>query len=63
MSPAAVDLKTIATTVGKPQNIAFGQQVADSAITLVRDNGKMLPLKSKGTMPRGPSVYDQRGDA
>src|SRR6202161_1431511 len=44
-----VDLSGIASTVGKPENIAFGQQVADSAITLVRDNGKMLPLKSKGT--------------
>jgi len=32
--------------VGKPANLAFGQQVADSAITLVRDNGKVLPLKS-----------------
>ena len=45
----AVDLNAIATSVGKPQDIAFGQQVADSAITLVRDNGKVLPLKSKGT--------------
>ncbi|HVN19482.1 MAG TPA: glycoside hydrolase family 3 N-terminal domain-containing protein [Dongiaceae bacterium] len=44
-----VDLKSIASTVGKPQDIVFGQQVADSAITLVRDNGKVLPLKSKGT--------------
>src|SRR4051812_20860735 len=42
-----VDLKAISSTVGKPQDIAFGQQVADSAITLVRENGKMLPLKSK----------------
>jgi beta-N-acetylhexosaminidase len=46
-------LKAIATTVGKPQDITFGQQVADSAITLVRDNGKMLPLKSKGTAKGG----------
>ena len=44
-----VDVKAIATAVGKPEDITFGQQVADSAITLVRDNGKMLPLKSKGT--------------
>lgn len=44
-----VDLNALATTVGKPQDIAFGQQVADSAITLVRDNAKVLPLKSKGT--------------
>jgi len=39
--------------VGKPQDLAFGQQVADSAITLVRDNGKVLPLKSKGTPKAG----------
>ena len=39
--------------VGKPENITFGQQVADAAITLVRDNGKVLPLKSKGTVKGG----------
>lgn len=48
-----VDLSTIAISVGKPENIAFGQQVADSAVTLVRDNGKVLPLKSKGTAKGG----------
>lgn len=44
-----VDLKALATVIGKPENLDFGQQVADSAITLVRDNGQVLPLKSKGT--------------
>ena len=48
-----VELSAIASAVGKPENIAFGQQVADAAITLVRDNGKMLPLKSKGTAKAG----------
>jgi beta-N-acetylhexosaminidase len=48
-----VDLNSISTIVGKPENIAFGQQVADSAITLVRENGKVLPLKSKGTAKAG----------
>ena len=48
-----VDLNALATAVGKPENVAFGQQVANSAITLVRDNGKMLPLKSKGTAKAG----------
>jgi beta-N-acetylhexosaminidase len=48
-----VDLNSISTAVGKPQDIAFGQQVADSAITLVRDNSKVLPLKSKGTTKAG----------
>jgi beta-N-acetylhexosaminidase len=48
-----VDLSTIASSVGKPENIAFGQQVANDAVTLVRDNGKVLPLKSKGTTKAG----------
>jgi len=41
-----VDVNAIANLVGKPGNLAFGQQVADFAVTLVRDNGKVLPLKS-----------------
>jgi beta-N-acetylhexosaminidase len=41
-----VDIKALANQVGKPANVAFGQQVADAAIALVRDNGKVLPLKS-----------------
>jgi beta-N-acetylhexosaminidase len=48
-----VDLDDVAKIVGKPENIAFGQQVAESAITLVRDSGKVLPLKSKGTVKSG----------
>jgi len=39
--------------VGKPANLALGQQIADSSITLVRDNGKLLPLKSSGTATTG----------
>jgi beta-N-acetylhexosaminidase len=41
-----VDVKAVANLVGKPGNMAFGQQVADAAVTLVRDNRKVLPLKS-----------------
>ena len=52
-SARLVDVGAIANTVGKPANLAFGQQVADAAITLVRDNGKVLPLKSKGTAKAG----------
>ena len=48
-----VDLSELATTVAKPENVAFGQQVADRAITLVRENGKVLPLKSRGTIKAG----------
>jgi len=44
-----VNIGTISTLVGRPENLAMGQKVADSAITLVRDNGKTLPLKTNGT--------------
>lgn len=46
-----VDLNAINNIVGKPENIAFGEQVADSAITVVRDSGKVMPMKAKGTGP------------
>jgi len=48
-----VDVNAISTWVGKPEHLAFGQQVADAAVTLVRDNGKILPLKRGGTVRSG----------
>jgi beta-N-acetylhexosaminidase len=44
-----VDPAEVARLVGKSANIAAGQQIADDAITLVRDNGQVLPLQSRGT--------------
>jgi beta-N-acetylhexosaminidase len=48
-----VDLDRIPTQLATPSNLAFGQQVADDAVTLVRDNGTLLPLKIAGTIPTG----------
>jgi beta-N-acetylhexosaminidase len=48
-----VDLENLPKAVGKPANLTLGQQVADDAITLVRDNGKLLPLKQMGTVEPG----------
>src|ERR1700685_563286 len=48
-----VDIEAVSTLVGKPENLALGQQVADDSITLVRDSGKLLPLKSSGTAAPG----------
>ena len=48
-----VDVNAISRLVGKPEHLAFGQQVADAAVTLVRDNGKILPLKRGGTVQSG----------
>ena len=41
-----VDVKAIADVVGKPANLVSGSRWPDAAVTLVRDNGKVLPLKS-----------------
>lgn len=48
-----VNIAELDKLVGKPENIALGQQVADAAVTLVRDNGKLLPLKQSGTVSGG----------
>jgi len=39
-----VDLEQVSHQVGKTEEMQFAQQVADDAITLVRDNGQVLPL-------------------
>jgi len=48
-----VDISAIARQVGAPQNVAAGQRVADDAVTLVRDNNKLLFLKAAGTTKGG----------
>jgi beta-N-acetylhexosaminidase len=42
--------------IAKPENLAIAQRIADEAITLVRDNGKVIPLQSYGT-PLAPLPY------
>jgi beta-N-acetylhexosaminidase len=42
-----VDVTAIPRLVGTPENVAEGQHISDESITLVRDNGKLLPLHSK----------------
>ena len=53
-----VNVDALSTLVGKPENLALGQQIADDAVTLVRDNEKVLPIKSYGT--RGPVLPYQK---
>ena len=48
-----VDVDALPEIVGKPENLALAQQIADDAVTLVRDNGKVLPLKQSGTVKNG----------
>ena len=49
-----VDVGAIATVVGRPENIALGQRISDDAVTLVRDNGKLLPLRQWKYLENSP---------
>jgi beta-N-acetylhexosaminidase len=54
-----VDLGALPQVIAKPENLAEAQKVADDSVTLVRDNGKLLPLRAEplqGTI-RGASPY------
>ena len=41
-----VDMSALDKLIGQPQNVALAQKISDDAITLVRENGKVLPLKA-----------------
>src|SRR5262249_39887000 len=46
-----VDLEQVPYLVSKQEDVQFAQQVADDSVTLVRDNGKTLPLPKLRTAP------------
>jgi beta-N-acetylhexosaminidase len=48
-----VNIDALSTVVGRKDNLALGQQIANDSVTLVRDNGKLLPLKESGTVAPG----------
>src|SRR5438132_12257256 len=48
-----VNVEALSNLIGELANLALGQQMADDAVTLVRDNGKLLPLKQMGTVNSG----------
>jgi beta-N-acetylhexosaminidase len=51
-----VDVSAIPSLVGSSENIAIGQLISDASVTLVRDNGKLLPLRQR---PAGKSLLVQ----
>jgi beta-N-acetylhexosaminidase len=56
-----VDLSQLPKVIGMPENQAFGQRVADDAITLVRDNGQTLPLPATAVGTATPALPYQAG--
>ncbi len=51
-----VDLNAVNTIVSRPENISLAQQIADEAVTVVRDNQKLLPL-SPGVAIKAKFAY------
>lgn len=57
-----VDVNTIAATVAKPQSLELAQSVANASITLVRENGHVLPfIKNHRTSPPAPAYGKVEG--
>jgi beta-N-acetylhexosaminidase len=46
-----VDVNALDKLIKQPENAALAQKISDDAITLVRENGKVLPLKTPKTLP------------
>ncbi len=56
-----VDLNKIPSEIAKPENVQVAQAVADAAVTLVRDNHQVLPLKGMGTA-MAPNTYQPQAE-
>jgi beta-N-acetylhexosaminidase len=50
-----IDINNISSVISSPENLTTAQQIADSAITLVRDNGRMLPLGRQRASASAPA--------
>jgi beta-N-acetylhexosaminidase len=49
-----VDISAVNEIVARPASVAIAQQIADSAVTLVRDNHRVLPLEATGGGTNAP---------
>lgn len=62
-----VDLTSMATVIARPESATMAQRVAEAAVTLVRENGRVLPLKipqnhrTSGAAPAYSSVERPEG--
>jgi beta-N-acetylhexosaminidase len=54
-----VDINALPSIVARPENLALAQKIADDAVTLVRDNGALLPLVPKIVGTTGPHLAYQ----
>jgi beta-N-acetylhexosaminidase len=52
-----VDLEQVPYLVSKPEDMQFAQQVADRAVTLVRNNGQVLPVPKMQAPPTEGEIF------
>ena len=52
-----VDLQQVSYLVSKPEDLQFAQQVADEAVTLVRNNGQVLPIQKLQVPPTEAEIF------
>jgi beta-N-acetylhexosaminidase len=52
-----VDIKNISSQISSPENLASAQKMADAALTLVRENGRVLPLQRRGSVSNSAPAY------
>ncbi len=54
-----VDVTAIPKLVGNPENAIVGQRISDASVTLVRDKGNLLPLRTAGGDKALPVAHQQ----
>ncbi len=52
-----VDLEQVSRKVSRDEDVQFAQQVADRAVTLVRDNAQVLPVPKLQTPPAESEIF------
>ncbi|MGH9650109.1 MAG: glycoside hydrolase family 3 N-terminal domain-containing protein, partial [Terriglobales bacterium] len=61
-----VDIPSLSRLIARPENLALAQQVADDAVTLVLENGQVLPLPPPAAVlakPEAPETPAANGAA
>src|SRR5947209_4996194 len=52
-----VDLEQVPWIINKPEDLAFAQQVADDAVTMVRDNRQVIPIARSQIQPTESETF------
>jgi len=57
-----VDTTVLPDKIAAPESLALGQQIANDAVTLLRDSGKMLPLQNTSSVPENHGLKNDGTD-